>query len=354
MLVSILLVVVGIALVAFAIYDFAVTAYIPSGEGPLAEKVNRFIFKLFFKLSGENGRSPLLEYIGVAIIFALSFTWIIMIWSGFVCIFYAFPESILQGENKTPTDLFEKIYHVGYTLSTLGIGDYVPGNNFWRVLTALVSFLGLVTITMSITYLVPVISNAIHKRALSLQIAGLGESSEQIVINSFNGEDFTAINNQLSDLAAMIFTYAQNHLAYPILHHMHNSNSSENIVLKLASLDEALTLYQFHIPEHLRPGKLELQLTRRALTTYLKTVTHIDRSEESPPYAKFHLIEDFTGIQLLNTSGVAREKLYESLEPRRMLMFGHIQADGWDWEDIQGEKFITRLEVRSEMLEVRS
>ncbi|MEO0332273.1 MAG: hypothetical protein AAF223_11410, partial [Bacteroidota bacterium] len=185
-------------------------------------------------------------------------------------------------------------------------------------------------------------------------IAGLGESPEQIVINSFNGESFNEINSQLSDLAAMIFTYAQNHLAYPILHHMHNPNPSENIVLKLGALDEALTIFQFHVPEHLRPGKLELQLTRRALTTYLKTVTHISTSEHSPPCAKFHLIEDFTGIQLLNTDGDTRDKLYESLEPRRKLTLGHFHADGWDWEDMRGEKFISSLEVRSEMLEVQS
>ena len=354
MLDSIILVIVGIALVFFAIYDFAVTAYIPSGQGPLAEKLNRYIFEFILRLAGKNGRSPILEYVGVIIIFTLSFTWIVMIWSGFVCIFYAFPESILQGENKTPTDLFEKVYHVGYTLSTLGIGDYVPGNNFWRVVTALVSFVGLVTITMSITYLVPVISNAIHKRALSLYVAGLGESPEQIVINSFNGKDFGSIDSQSSDIATMIFTYAQNHLAYPILHHMHNSNPSENIVLKLGALDEALTIFQFHVPEHLQPDKLGLQLIRRALTTYLKTVTHIDSSEHSPPYAKFHIIEEFTGIKLLNTEGIGREKLYESLEPRRMLMAGHFRADGWEWKDMQGEKFITSLEVRAEMIEVQS
>ncbi|WKN42179.1 potassium channel family protein [Tunicatimonas pelagia] len=354
MLTTIILITIGVALVGFAIYDFAVTAYIPSGEGPVSGRINQAVFSIFFWLAGRDGRDARLQYVGLAIIFTLSFTWIAMIWTGFVCIFHAFPESVLQGQNKTPTDLFEKIYHVGYTLSTLGIGDYVPGNNFWRVATALVSFLGLVTITMSITYLVPVVSNAIQKRSLSLYIAGLGESPEQIVINSFNGENFKGIDNQLPDLASMIFTYAQNHLAYPILHHMHNANPSENIVLKLAALDEALTIFQFHVPEHLRPDKLGLQLIRRALTTYLKTVKHVNESDYPPPYAKFHIIEEYTGIQLLNTEGSARDALYESLEPRRMLTLGHLYADGWEWEDMRGEKFISSLEVRSEMIEVQS
>lgn len=353
-MISALLVTLGILLLGIVLYDFAVTAYIPSGEGPLSHKVNNGIFKLFFFLARRNGRSRLLDYVGVAVIFSLSFTWIILIWTGFVCIFSAFPESILQGQNKTPTDLFEKIYHVGYTLSTLGIGDYVPGNNVWRVLTAIVSFIGLVTITMSITYLVPVVSNAIQKRSLSLYIAALGESPEQIVINSYNGENFQGITGQLSDLSTMIFTYAQNHLAYPILHHMHNSNRSENVVLKLASLDEAINILEFHIPEHLRPNRLEVQLVRRALTTYLDTVHHIPESDQPPPFAKFHLIEDFTGVTLLNTEDPARKVLYASLEPRRKLVLGNLRADGWQWEDMRGEKFITELEVREEMIEIRS
>jgi hypothetical protein len=354
MVLTIFLVVIGVGLVGFALYDFAVTAYIPSGEGPISERINHGVYDLFFWMAGHKGRNPRLAYVGLAIIFALSFTWITMIWTGFVCIYAAFPESVLQGQNKTPTDLFEKIYHVGYTLSTLGIGDYVPGNNLWRVVTAITSFVGLVTITMSITYLVPVISNAIQKRTLSLHIAGLGESPEQIVINSYNGENFQGISGQLSDLAAMIFTYAQNHLAYPILHHMHNCNPSENIVLKLTALDEALTILVFHVPEHLRPNRLEVQLVRRAITTYLKTVTHITEADSSPPCAKFHLVEQYTGVKLLNTESEARDRLYASLDPRRKLLKGNILADGWEWKDIRGEKFISDLEVDAEMIEVRS
>lgn len=354
MLLTVFLVAVGICLISFALYDFAVTAYIPSGEGPISERINHGVFDLFFWLAGRDGRNSKLAYVGLAVIFTLSLAWIIMIWTGFVCIYAAFPESILQGQNKTPTDLFEKIYHVGYTLSTLGIGDYVPGNNFWRIMTAITSFLGLVTITMSITYLVPVISNAIQKRALSLHISALGESAEQIIINSYNGENFQGISGQLSDLASMIFTYAQNHLAYPILHHMHNCNPSENVVLKLTALDEALTIILFHIPEELRPNRLEVQIVRRALTTYLKTVTHLEAANLAPDYAKFHLIEQYTGVKLLNTGGEAREKLYASLEPRRKLLLGGVQADGWEWKDIRGEKFITELEVQSEFVEVRS
>lgn len=346
MLGSVVLSVVGSFLILFALYDFMVTAFIPSGEGPLAARVNNGIFRLLFQLAGKDGRNSLLNYVGLFIIFSLSFTWVLMIWGGFVCIYAAFPESILQGEQKTPADLIEKIYYVGYTLSTLGIGDYVAGNDFWRLFTAFNSFIGLITITMAITYLVPVISSAIQKRSLSLYIAALGESAEQIVINSYNGRNFQAIDSQLSTLAGMIFTYTHNQLAYPILHHMHNANADENIALKIASLDEAITLFTYHVPAEQRPGALELQLIRRALTFYLHSIQQLPRSETAPPPPDFARIEQQTGVELIRTQGSPRQELYRALDARRRLLAGQLEADGWQWPDIRGRKFESQLEPK--------
>jgi hypothetical protein len=61
----------------------------------------------------------------------------------------------------TPTTVVNKIFY-GYTLSTLGLGDMEPEGNFWDILTAILSFTGLILI--SITYLIPVVSAEIAKR----------------------------------------------------------------------------------------------------------------------------------------------------------------------------------------------
>ena len=346
MLISILLVVVGLALVLLVVIDFGNTAFVPTGEGPITSFITRTTFNLMYWVSGKNGYNRFLQYTGLVTIFTLSLSWVLTLWIGFSCIYIADPNSVLVGQDKSLADTFEKIYHVGYTLSTLGIGDYVPGNNLWRVITSLVSFVGLVTITMSITYLVPVISSAIQKRSLSLQISSLGESPEEIVINSFNGENFQEAGSALTSLSSDIFKYAQNHLAYPILHYMHSSNPSENITLRLITLDEALTILQFHVPNELRPNHLQLQSVRRAITTYLQTVKHIDGSEEPPPLPHFHLIEEFTGVRLINTASPESDDIYQALGKRRRLLYGTLLNDGWQWEDIRTEKFISELDVQ--------
>ena len=345
MITDVLLVVVGVSLILLAVSDFGVTAFVPTGEGRITAVIGRGIYNLMLRLSGCDGHNRILNYIGLAIIFAISTSWILLLWTGFALVYIADVNSVLVGSDKTPADVFEKIYHVGYTLSTLGIGDYVPGNDFWRVITSLVSFIGLVTITMSITYLVPVITNAIQKRSLSLQISSLGETPEEIVINCYNGEDFSEAENAISNFSSEIFLYTQNHVAYPILHHMHSNNPSENIVLKLAALDEALNIFLFHIPAKLQPNLLPLQSVRRAITAYLKTITYMEPAPQQPPLPRFHLIEEYTGVKLVCTSSPYLDEVYRPLDKRRKLLFADVQSDGWDWKDIHGEKYITDLDA---------
>ena len=342
---EILLAVIGASLVLLAISDFAVTAYVPTGEGRVTAVVGRGIYKLMLWLSGNNGYHRILNRIGLVTILSISTIWILLLWTGFSLIYLSDTNSVLVGTDKSPTDVFEKVYHVGYTLSTLGIGDYVPGSNFWRIFTSFVSFVGLVTITMSITYLVPVISNAIHKRSLSLQISSFGETPEEMVINSYNGKDFCNAESMLSNLSAEIFLYAQNHVAYPILHHMHSNNPTENIVLKLAALDEALTIFMFHVPAELRPSQLQIQSVRRAITAYLETITYLNLSPEQPPLPRFYMIEEFTGVKLERTASPYQDEVYQALNKRRRLFYADVQYDGWNWDDMQGEKYMTDLDV---------
>ncbi len=345
MITEILFIVIGSSLILLAVSDFAVTAFVPTGEGRVTAAIGRSVFKTFLWLAGRDGHSRVLNYIGLVAIFSISIAWIVLLWSGFTMVYLADTNSILVGSNKAPSDVFEKIYHVGYTLSTLGIGDYVPGNDFWRIFTSFISFVGLVTITMSITYLVPVISNAIHKRSLSLQISSLGETPEEMVINSYNGTDFSAVESVLGSLSSEIFLYTQNQVAYPILHHMHSNNPSENIVLKLAALDEALTIFMFHVPARLQPSLLQIQTVRRAITAYLETVTYLDPALEQPPLPRFHLIEEYTSEKLEHTTAPHLNEIYQALDKRRKLWFADVQYDGWQWEDMHGEKYVSDLDI---------
>ncbi len=340
-----LLLALGVFLVATALYDFSVTAFIPTREGRIAKKVGKFSYHILFLLAGKDGKNRILNYLGLVIIFAVCLTWVLLTWTGLAMVFIADPKSVINSTTKIYADVWEKIYYTGFTISTLGTGDFVAHTDGWRIVTAFAALMGLILITMSITYLVPVISNAIQKRALSLHIAALGESPEQMVINSFDGENFKSISSHFANLANMIFRYAQNHLAYPILHYMHNANPDENIILQIASLDEALNIFLFHLPEEKRPTYIDLQLIRRSITAYLQTLGDEDIAEKSPPAPNLDTIRQHTGVLLVNADPYSLEKVYGSLSRRRKLLYGNLLNDGWQWEQLQGKKFKTDLDV---------
>ena len=326
---------VGVICISITLYDFSITTFLPSQHGPLTALINHSVFRILFWIGGKKGRSPVLKYSGLAIIISILLAWVILLWLGVLLIFVSDPYSVLNGASKLPADFVEKFYYTGFTLSTLGVGDFVAGSDGWRVITAIAAYLGLITTTVSITFLVPVISSAGQKRTLSRYIESMGGTPERIVINSFNGEDFSNADSHLSAVTSMVLQYVQNQLTYPILHHMHNSSPNQNIVLRLASLDEALSIYLFHIPEDKQPSRMDLIVARRALSSYLSNMRYLGTADTSPPPPKVEDVKEATGVQMQDTRTRELEDNYEVLEKRRRLWLCNLRSDGWKWEDMQ-------------------
>lgn len=343
-LLQVILHITGVALVLLTLADFCFTAFIPNQEGWITRRVSRLVYGLMFSLAGRNGRSPVLNYMGFAIIFFLSLTWIVCSWTGFSLIFLSEPGSVIHGTKGFYANLWQVVYFVGFSLSTSGLGDFVASTDSWRIVTALNSVVGIMLITMSITYLVPVIADMIQKRKLSIYIAALGESPEQIIAKNYDGSDFSALSSHLVTITEMLFEYSRNHLAYPILHYMHDNNANTNIVLKMCSLDEALNIFLFHLPEHKSPPVTHLKMARRALTEYLTTLKFTEPSEDKPDLPDLDKIRESMDIDLRNTDEESMKTIYEDLSKRRRLWLANIRENGFNWADIRGDIFGDDLE----------
>jgi hypothetical protein len=63
-----------------------------------------------------------------------------------------------------------------------------PEGNFWDILTAILSFTGLILISIAITYLIPVVSAEIAKRKISVTINTIGGSVEEMLLNYWDGK----------------------------------------------------------------------------------------------------------------------------------------------------------------------
>jgi hypothetical protein len=89
-----------------------------------------------------------------------------------------------------------------------------PEGNFWDILTAILSFTGLILI--SITYLIPVVSAEIAKRKISVTINTIGGSVEEMLLNYWDGK-ILRLERPFFRLLILSF-HTQNHKAYSVLH----------------------------------------------------------------------------------------------------------------------------------------
>ncbi len=327
--------VAGVLIVTLAIFDFGETVFIPKGAGFMTQSITMGVARIFKFLSGNIGRTRLLEYKPLIIIVVMIANWSLFLWIGFTLIYSLNPQSVVNSQTKIAADFLERLYFVGYTISTLGAGDYQPVGDGWQIFTSVISLTGLVIITICITYIVPIVNNIIEKGTLTLRIASLGQSTSEILVKGYNGNSFQDLSGEFSKLAIDIFKYAKNHAAYPVLHHVHNSNKTENTIIKLVTLDEVCTILMYHVPRDKCIKDNNLRQLRTALTYYLQSVRKVHLPDEQPPYPIDEEIYAAFDFSFINSSEAELQQLYQKLEKRRRLLKGLILDDGFSWEDIR-------------------
>lgn len=331
--------ILGLAIFILTLSDFLVTVFSPKGAGLITAKVNTYGSQFYSFVVGKRGTNTLLDYKVIFLIAAIIVIWVLLIWLSCFLIFMTDANSIIDSNTKLNASALEKLYFTGTTLSTLGPGDYKPNGDIWKIFTNLCSYFGFFLISICITYVVPLVNNITKAKALSLKISGLGESLNELLSNSYNGKNFEEFTGQFTSLSDEILTYTTNHLAYPILHQVHNSNKEENLILKLASLDEALNIFLYVIPDEYNKHPLGLKQVRRAINTYLKTLKNLTPAKEAPPVPDFEALKKIVSIKFLPFSLNQLEIIYERLALRRKLHKSNLENDGWDWADINSDNY---------------
>ena len=101
--------------------------------------------------------------------------------------------AVVCSTTKHPAEWPETIYFVGYTLTTLGTGDFVPSGTWWDLLSVLATFSGLALVTLSITYAIPVIQAVAQKRTLACKFALWGGAAFQSLLVRYRKTRATAL-----------------------------------------------------------------------------------------------------------------------------------------------------------------
>lgn len=328
----------GIFILVLTASDLIQTAISVNGAGFMSKRLARVIWNTLLLVNKRMGKRKVLEISGAFILMTIVVNWLLLIWFSASLLFISDTNSLMNVETNTATSVVSKIFYTGYTLSTLGLVDIEPDGPFWEILTAILSFAGLILISVAITYLIPVVTSEIEKRKLSVYISTLGCSAEEILKNYWNGKDFKTLDQAFISLTTSIIQHTQNHKAYSVLHFFHTSDKKEAFVLNITNLDEVLTILLISVREELRPSLHAIMGLRRAISCYLNTLPEvfIKSSVEIPALQNLDRLKQLK-IPILEEKDVFQA--YDNISSRRRLLLALVKDDGWEWEDLHAGEY---------------
>lgn len=322
----------GLLLYVGVVWDIFKTTLSMQGGGWFTSRFGHTFWKVLLKLSGNNGNSKLLSRAGLYLLILIICLWVSGLLLSLFFLFLSQPDSVIDSGTRLPAGMWEKLYYSGFVLSTSGIGDYIASNNFWRIITDLYSFTGLILITMSVTYFVPVLSAIIQKRVLGINLSSLGPTPRDIIENEWNGENFNSLTNKMQALSSDILKYNQNHRAYPVIHFFHNSKKQDSIILQLAKLNETVCIIMYCLKSSEAKSSQAIADVRSALDNYIliiQEVSHIKIDDNRE--AKKLEVPQMNGKSYCDGTC----KIPEQQQIGRLFFEKLIMEDGWKWSDLK-------------------
>ncbi|MCJ0975992.1 potassium channel family protein [Pseudomonas sp. PS1] len=314
------------------------TVFSTRGGGAITTKLTKAIWALFFFTSREKGDARLLEYAGPSILIVVLICWIVGVWLGLFLMLMADQSSIVSSTTQIATTPLEKLYYAGFTLSTLGVGDYKATNDFWRISTSIASFTGLVFITSAITYFVQVLSAVSLQSKLSLYVNAMGKTPQEIIANGHNGSDFEQLAPQFLTISEMLFEHSINHQSFPVIHYFHASDPGQTVIPAIVRIGEASGIL-VHGSVKSNNLQLPLKMLRTSLDTYVGMVKGGLGDEpakaEKPPTPNLSMLRE-RGIALEQDGTTYFEQ--PQLAQRRRLFSTLLHRDGWSWRQVYGEE----------------
>ena len=328
---SLIQIAAGALCVAAVFVDaFLTTITVSSGAGPLTEKVLAWAWALLLRLHREDKRSSILTAGGTLVLTVTVLVWVAILWAGWGLVFLG-SGSIVDSTTQLPASVGDVFYYAGFTVFTLGTGDYVAGSSGWRLATAAASFSGLFLVTLAITYLISVVSAVVQRRALAIQIRGLGRTPDDVVLQAWQGDRFSSMfEQQLVSLTGAVATSAEQHLAYPVLHYFHARSPFLSAPLAVASLNDVLLLASEGVAPEGRPDPNAVRPLAYAITRYVDASSDIGSLPSSPePPAPERSRLAAADVPL--TDGEHWRRALKEQHEQRVHLHRLVNSDGWSW-----------------------
>lgn len=233
------LAIAGAAVLVAVVIDvfWTITPHGPT-PGLVVNRMTRRIWRGLLRLHHRRPIHGTLTAAGVALLAGTALTWALLLWGGWTLVFAASDGAVVAAATGVPADFVERIYFAATLTFTTGTGDFIAGSG-WHLVAGVASLTGLGIVTLSVSYLVPVISAATMRRRVVRTIRLLGRAPDEIKARTRVGARW-----QLTQVAPTIAddlnTVAEAHLAYPVLHYLHARRAEDALSLRVATLLDAV------------------------------------------------------------------------------------------------------------------
>ena len=325
----------GVGLLVAAVVDIVwTTLWVEGGAGPLTSPFMAGTWRTLRAVAGDNSR--ILSFAGPLILVGGLAAWLLLLWTGWTFVFIGSEHTLVDTVDRGAVSWVDQLYFIGYTMFTLGNGDFAPVDGLAQVATVLVAGSGMLFVTLSVTYVLSVLDAVTQKRAFATNVSGLGSRGEEVVRTAWNGQSFPSLDLQLNTFTSQLVELTLNHKAYPILHYFHSRDRSQAPVASVAVLDDALTILRFGVPEQHRPGNAVLANARASVKSYLETLRggFIKPADRAPPPPDLASVRD-AGVP--TTDEHEFEAAVDDLGERRRATLGLVRSDARPWRERDDE-----------------
>lgn len=327
----------GILLILAVLNDFIRTTLRLEGAGWLSRVIMESTWRASLFFQHRLTRRRVLPDSGVVALLTNIFMWTALLWLGWLLFFLPHPGSVLSTEGGEPAGFWSTTYFVGYSLITLGNGDYSPNGPLFQIATVLTAITGFFLLTLSVTYLVPVVGAVLQSRQLAAQILLLGDTpyalARHLATQRVN-QDYVHL---LQGLPGPVALLSQNHFAYPVLKYFPSSQRRTSSAIALAVLDEALTLMLLAPEEGDGASGTRIAPIRNAVDDYLRTQIGpiVRRLPAAPPAPSLEPLRE-AGLATVSDQEFAGR--LESIAERRSLLKVMLSHEDREWREIHDGK----------------
>lgn len=320
----------GFATILIVMIDLiAMTMFI--GEWRLTRAIQRIVCGTLQAVYRVWPNRLVLSASGGAVVLGMFFVW--------TMVFLSAGERVVNATTRTPAGFWDTVYFAGFSISTLGTGDYAPVGGFWQVMTAVASLNGFSLLTLMVSFIIPVIHAQEFRSQVALRIHHAGRNAEDLILADPQGPPLETL---LDELQGELIRLEQSHRTTPVLHRFYEQYRRESIEIAIAALDEALSMVEFGLDG---PPPRKLWRTRQSINGYLGSLREawVEDAENAPPIPSMGALAE-RGLTLRPLDEIETEYAGAAYHRRRLRAL--VENSGWSWELVHAREDTPREKRR--------